>query len=1683
VTVQGSGVVLPAGFAAVGGVLGRGGEALVRHVRVEDPVLGATWGGSLAPESLAGAWTGQDRAWVDLSGWTSPAAGSVGEASDSRLTKGSQWALRLGYRGDPPASWEGLEVAWEAEQSTSPGSAPLRWAHVQVLAADPVASRLLALPAALGWWPDPDGSGRRWWWTVSPLGDRRTVEDLCASGAVSVATAARWGLDLLTAVTSMHGLRLVHLDVNPGNTLLAGGRARLADFGTLRGLHLSGADGSLEALFVGHFADDRAHPMDCLIVGTDDFAAPWLRCHWLDENSDDLDVWTDLDLARRADVWGVLRVVQYIIDHTSEPPRSVDDLALVEGLGEWLSGNPAALPLPGTARQDLEAVLRAVAVGTVSELMSRRGRGLPHQATAGGAGELGASPGRSLDLFTGRERERERLRRHLVDSSPHGSGLLVTGPAGVGKSALLGWLSLTGSVPTPIATGTFLTAPSAVLTVDVALDAAGASATGLRDRLAAALGVTDPAPEPGGSDVLVRHVAELAKRWGRPVVVVVDGVDEAQVEIDPDAAGAGAGQSRPPGVVAGDWIAGLAGGCGPGVLRLVVGCRAGSPAGVSLVEAARPGGWAPTLEVAHDSQTAVDDLTGYLHRLLSLDDQWEQPQLSEATRGLIERTAGQIAQAAGGNFLVGQLTAIAFRPDLQVGRPVPADQFPAQVGAAYAQFIQRRFTARAAERVLELLRPLALTGTVPRYGPHWAGLAAALQPGTPDWTETILEETLADPGTAGLFDYLVNADTAPDDGEYVRLYHQALADWLLDTIPSHLRHGLANERTANYLHGARPPSGWQDATAWHTGALADHAGQAATGGRPAAARALLTDLDPLTHLEPKAAMGMANRALGADDLTDPAASIARAYQTCKPELLLEQSPAQRVAQLEFTVLRNPAMHGAAHLLKAAVLEGEGPRMVTVWAHPHPSEPGLIGRHNGWVRSLTPLIGPNGEPLVVSGDQDGEVRVWMLSGQRWAPARHDGQPGLLGLHTGAVLALATLSGPAGQPVVISGGQDGEVRAWTLAGEPWPHAAYDGQLGLLGRHTGPVNAMVTLIGPGGEALVFSSNADGSVETWSLTGDTFAGQSADGSMGLLGPHAGKVCSLLALIGPAGDPLVVSGNYDGTVRAWTLAGDPWAGARRNNEPGLLGQHTDPVTALLLLVGPGGEPLVVSGSEDRTVRVWMLCGEPWSGAQRDDQPGLLGRHGYPVTILVAVAGPGGEPLVVFGSLNASLRVWTLGGWPWSRKGHPPTPIGGRYSSGHSPLVALGGAGGEQFLVSGEMDGKVRAWTVDGGPWTDADLDGQSDLRGQPPKPMTSVTTLLGPDGEPLVVSGSEDGAVRVWASTGEPLAQARRDGLPGLLGQHSERVVSVATLLGPDGEPLVVSVGGEGDLRAWTLSGDTYADSQYEGHSGLLGRHLVPFSMATVVGSGGEPLVISGGARFGVPEVRSGVRYAIRAWTLAGEPWARARHGGQPGLICECTPDLQQMVILVRPGAEPLVISGSLHGEVRVWTLAGKPWAGARHDGQPGLLCQAVIRSLTAMVGPTGEPLVILNGLMQGIGSAAGPLRSRGDQIRDGRTGVWVLTLSGAPWAGARHDGQPGLLSQRLGGFFVTAIVGPGGEPLVVGENSPGEVRVLTLGGDLVNVLGDVSSVAALDANTGNPAEIVVGFKDGTLACLRLQS
>jgi WD40 repeat protein len=386
----------------------------------------------------------------------------------------------------------------------------------------------------------------------------------------------------------------------------------------------------------------------------------------------------------------------------------------------------------------------------------------------------------------------------------------------------------------------------------------------------------------------------------------------------------------------------------------------------------------------------------------------------------------------------------------------------------------------------------------------------------------------------------------------------------------------------------------------------------------------------------------------------------------------------------------------------------------------------MSSNKGYVRAVA--VGEiEGRPVAVSGGDDGMVRVWGLPG-----GIPFGEP-LTG-HDGAVTTVA-VGELSGCPVVVSGGDDGMVRVWDLAqgalvGEPL--TGHDESV-----HTVAVATMED------RSVVVSGGSDGVVRVWDLARGTPVGEPLTGHHGPVTAVAAGVVDGRPL---ATFPVVVSGGSDGTVRVWDLARGTPVG-----EP-LTGHH-GPVTAVAAgLIDD--RPVAISGGHDGNVRVWNLpLGIPdGPPLQRNAWRRLAARHGLQTgshidyVRAVAAGTLGGRPVAISAGDDGAVLVWdlsrrTLIGKPLERniKFRVAGALGFRRTSltGYIRAVALGALKGRQVIISGDDDGIVRVWDLADSSPVGTPLTGH---RG----PVYTVATGTF-EGRPVVVSGGRDGTVRIW--------------------------------------------------------------------------------------------------------------------------------------------------------------------------------------------------------------------------------------------------------------------------------------------------------------------------------------------------
>ncbi|MFI6337879.1 caspase family protein [Streptomyces sp. NPDC050535] len=521
-------------------------------------------------------------------------------------------------------------------------------------------------------------------------------------------------------------------------------------------------------------------------------------------------------------------------------------------------------------------------------------------------------------------------------------------------------------------------------------------------------------------------------------------------------------------------------------------------------------------------------------------------------------------------------------------------------------------------------------------------------------------------------------------------------------------------------------------------------------------------------------------------------------------------------------------------------------------------------------------------------------------------------------------------------------------------------------------------------------------------------------------------------------GRPVAVTGSHDRTVRIWDLTtGQPV-------ERPMTG-HTDAVDALAYTV-LNGRPVAVTGSDDKTVRIWDLAtgqpiGRPMTG------------HTAIVTA-VACTMLNGRPVAVTSSWDATVRVWDL----VTRQ-----PIG-RPMTGHTArvgAVACTMLNGRPVAVTGDTHAAVRVWDLISGQPIGLLTRCASQLEGNgmvTPWPVMAVAcTVL--NGRPVAITGSLDGTVKVWElTTGQLIGP--------LTGNTSAvRAVTCTTL---NDRHVAVTGSDDGALRAWDLTTGQPL--------GQLTAHTNGVRAVACTVLGDRPVAVTCSDDqtvrvcdlvFGQPAgqpmtVHTSLVHSVTCTVLEGRPVAATSSfsppirvwdlpSGQPvGQLNLSADDLVDRVVCTVLGGRPVAVTvtGYIEKTMRVWDLAtGHP------VGRPA--------------GPTGTVFALACTVLDGR-----PVAVTGS---DGTVGVWDLTT-----------GRPiGQLTGHSGAVGRVACSVLDGRPVAVTHAFDKTIRMwdLTTGQPIGRpITGHTGIVHALACTTldGRPV-IVTGSDDGTVRVLDL--
>ncbi|UUU21950.1 caspase family protein [Streptomyces sp. DSM 40750] len=512
-------------------------------------------------------------------------------------------------------------------------------------------------------------------------------------------------------------------------------------------------------------------------------------------------------------------------------------------------------------------------------------------------------------------------------------------------------------------------------------------------------------------------------------------------------------------------------------------------------------------------------------------------------------------------------------------------------------------------------------------------------------------------------------------------------------------------------------------------------------------------------------------------------------------------------------------------------------------------------------------------------------------------------------------------------------------------------------------------------------------------------------------------------------GWPSAVTGSRDKTVRVWDLTtgqpvGQPMTG------------HTEWVEAVAC-TSLDGRPIAVTGSVDRTVRVWnLITGQPIG-------PPITGHTG--AITAVACTSLDGRPIAVTGSVDRTVRVWNL------TTGQPV----GRPMTGHTErvcAVACTVLDGRPIAITGSWDRTARMWDLTTGRQIGS-LTVPLTIRAV----LAVACTKL--DGRPVAVTYSDARTSRVWdLKTGQPVGRP-------MTGHTGSVEAAACTVL--DGRPVAATVSGAMDYSAQVCDLTT---GQPVGQP-LTGHTSTVTGVACTV-LDGRPIAVTGS-----------LDRTVRVWDLTtGQPVGRPMTGH--------TAEVRAMACTVL-NRRPVAVTGSWDDTMRVWDLTtGQPigqWSGAGTHLVGALACTVL----------DGKPIAV------SVATASTDMSVRVWDLTDGRlfgalTGhtsavraVACTVLAGRPIAVTGSYDRTVRVWDLANGYPVGTLTGHteaveavtctllNGWPVAVTGSEDTTVRVwnLTTGQPIGSLTGHTSSVSAVACTVLNGRPIAVsGSLDTTV-------
>ncbi|MFE2584012.1 hypothetical protein [Streptomyces sp. NPDC059378] len=451
---------------------------------------------------------------------------------------------------------------------------------------------------------------------------------------------------------------------------------------------------------------------------------------------------------------------------------------------------------------------------------------------------------------------------------------------------------------------------------------------------------------------------------------------------------------------------------------------------------------------------------------------------------------------------------------------------------------------------------------------------------------------------------------------------------------------------------------------------------------------------------------------------------------------------------------------------------------------------LTGDTRG-VNAVAVFTAADGTPRLASAGDDRTVRIWNP-----ATGTQDGEA-LTG-HTDSVNAVAVFTAADGTPRLASASDDKTVRIWNPA-----TGTQDGE--ALTGHTSWVRAVAVFTAADGTPRLASASSDGTMRIWNPATHAQDGEAHTGYTG----YGSAVRAVAAFTAADGTPRLVSVGDDTMLRFWI-----WNPATLVQDVSPFPSHRDLVLGLEAYIAArpsrpvqDGQPLTTrsdlvlaleayiaarpsrpaSAGDDKVAQFWVP-----SGLAQDGRP-LTGHNGDVNAVAVFTAADG-TPRLATASRDGTMRIW-----------NPATRAqDGQWLTDHARgvhgMAVFTAADGTARLATASSDGTMRIWNPATGTQDGEALTGHTGW-------VRAVAVFTAADGTPRLASAGSGGTVRIW----NPATRAQGgQRLAGLIGG----VDSLAVFTAADGTVRLATASSDGPVRIWNLVTGTQDGEAHTGHT-----------------------------------------------------------------------------------------------------------------------------------------------------------------------------------------------------------------------------------------------------------------------------